>query len=56
MMPAGVLAPIPACMFFAFIERYLIQGLTAGGLKRCTGGRAGSPRAVFRATPRRCPS
>jgi multiple sugar transport system permease protein len=33
MMAAGVLALIPACMFFAFIQRYLVQGLTAGALK-----------------------
>lgn len=33
MMAAGVLALIPACMFFAFIQRYLIQGLTAGAIK-----------------------
>jgi multiple sugar transport system permease protein len=28
-----VLALIPACLFFAFIQRYLVQGLTAGALK-----------------------
>ena len=33
MMAAGVLALIPACIFFAFIQRYLVQGLTAGALK-----------------------
>jgi multiple sugar transport system permease protein len=33
MMAAGVLALIPACVFFAFIQRYLVQGLTAGALK-----------------------
>ena len=33
MMAAGVLALIPACLFFAFIQRYLVQGLTAGALK-----------------------
>ncbi len=33
MMAAGVLALIPACIFFAFIQRYLIQGLTAGAVK-----------------------
>ncbi len=33
MMAAGVLALIPACLFFAFIQRYLIQGLTAGAIK-----------------------
>ena len=33
MMAAGVLALIPACIFFAFIQRYLVQGLTSGALK-----------------------
>ncbi|MDW6022496.1 carbohydrate ABC transporter permease [Mesorhizobium sp. BAC0120] len=33
MMAAGVLALIPACLFFLFIQRYLIQGLTAGAVK-----------------------
>lgn len=33
MMAAGVLALIPACIFFAFIQRYLVQGLTAGAVK-----------------------
>jgi multiple sugar transport system permease protein len=33
MMAAGVLALIPACIFFTFIQRYLVQGLTAGALK-----------------------
>jgi multiple sugar transport system permease protein len=33
MMAAGVLALIPACVFFVFIQRYLVQGLTAGALK-----------------------
>ena len=33
MMAAGVLALFPACIFFAFIQRYLVQGLTAGALK-----------------------
>lgn len=33
MMAAGVLALIPACFFFAYIQRYLIQGLTAGAVK-----------------------
>jgi len=38
MMAAGVLAPIPACIFFAFIQRYLVQGLTAGALRGWGGG------------------
>jgi multiple sugar transport system permease protein len=29
----AVLALIPACILFAFIQRYLVQGLTAGALK-----------------------
>ena len=33
MMAAGVLALIPACIFFAFIQRYLVKGLTAGAVK-----------------------
>jgi multiple sugar transport system permease protein len=33
MMAAGVLALIPVCAFFAFIQRYLVQGLTAGAVK-----------------------
>ncbi len=33
MMAAGVLALIPACLFFAFVQRYLVQGLTAGAVK-----------------------
>jgi hypothetical protein len=33
MMAAGVLALIPACIFFAFIQRDLVQGLPAGALK-----------------------
>ena len=32
-MAAGVLARIPACLFFAFIQRYLVRGLTAGAVK-----------------------
>ena len=30
---AAVLALVPACLFFAFIQRYLVQGLTAGAIK-----------------------
>jgi multiple sugar transport system permease protein len=33
MMAAAVLALIPACLFFAMIQRYLVQGLTAGAVK-----------------------
>jgi multiple sugar transport system permease protein len=33
MMAAGVLALIPACLLFILIQRYLVQGLTAGALK-----------------------
>lgn len=33
MMAAGVLALIPACLFFVFIQKYLVQGLTAGAVK-----------------------
>ncbi len=33
MMAAGVLALIPVCAFFAFIQRFLVQGLTAGAVK-----------------------
>jgi multiple sugar transport system permease protein len=33
MMAAGTLALIPACVFFFLIQRYLVQGLTAGAVK-----------------------
>lgn len=33
MMAAGVLALAPVCVFFVFIQRYLVQGLTAGAMK-----------------------
>jgi len=33
MMAAGVMALIPACLFFAFIQRFLVKGLTAGAVK-----------------------
>lgn len=33
MMAAGVLALVPACLFFLLIQRYLVQGLTAGAVK-----------------------
>ncbi|HAT88030.1 MAG TPA: carbohydrate ABC transporter permease [Rhizobiales bacterium] len=33
MMAAGVLALIPSCLFFIFIQRYLVQGLTSGAVK-----------------------
>ena len=33
MMAAGVLALLPACLFFLLIQRYLVRGLTAGAVK-----------------------
>ena len=33
MMAATVLALIPACIFFALMQRYLVRGLTAGAVK-----------------------
>ena len=33
MMAAGVLALVPVCIFFFLIQRYLVQGLTAGAMK-----------------------
>jgi multiple sugar transport system permease protein len=33
MMAAGVLALIPACLFFFLIQRYLVRGLTAGAVE-----------------------
>lgn len=33
MMAAGCLALIPSCLFFIFIQRYLVQGLTSGAVK-----------------------
>jgi multiple sugar transport system permease protein len=33
MMAASVLALIPACLFFAVLQRYLVAGLTAGAIK-----------------------
>lgn len=33
MMAAGVLALIPSCLFFLFIQRYLVKGLTSGAVK-----------------------
>lgn len=33
MMAASTLALIPACLFFALLQRYLVAGLTAGGVK-----------------------
>ncbi|MFT4726264.1 MAG: multiple sugar transport system permease protein [Granulosicoccus sp.] len=33
MMAAGVLALVPSCLFFIFIQRYLVKGLTAGAVK-----------------------
>ena len=33
MMAAAVLALIPPAIFFSFIQRYLVRGLTAGAVK-----------------------
>jgi multiple sugar transport system permease protein len=33
MMAASVMALIPACLFFALLQRYLVAGLTAGAVK-----------------------
>jgi multiple sugar transport system permease protein len=33
MMAASVLALIPVCVFFVFLQRYLVTGLTAGAVK-----------------------
>ncbi len=33
MMAASILALIPACLFFAILQRYLVAGLTAGAIK-----------------------
>ena len=33
MMAAGTLALIPSCLFFALVQRFLVQGLTAGAVK-----------------------
>jgi len=33
MMAAGVLALLPVCVFFVFVQRYLVRGLTAGAMK-----------------------
>lgn len=33
MMAASVLALIPVCLFFMFLQRYLVTGLTAGAVK-----------------------
>lgn len=32
-MAAGSLALILSCLFFIFIQRYLVQGLTSGAVK-----------------------
>jgi multiple sugar transport system permease protein len=33
MMAASILALVPVCIFFAFLQRYLVSGLTAGAVK-----------------------
>jgi multiple sugar transport system permease protein len=33
MMAASMLGLIPACLFFALLQRYLVAGLTAGAVK-----------------------
>jgi multiple sugar transport system permease protein len=33
MMAAGIIALVPAFLFFVFIQKYLVQGLTAGAVK-----------------------
>jgi multiple sugar transport system permease protein len=33
MMAASVMALIPACLFFIYIQRYLVKGLTSGAVK-----------------------
>ena len=33
MMAASVMALVPVCIFFAFLQRYLVTGLTAGAVK-----------------------
>lgn len=33
MMAAGTLALVPSCLFFALVQRFLVQGLTAGAVK-----------------------
>jgi len=33
MMAASVLALVPVCVFFVFLQRYLVTGLTAGAVK-----------------------
>jgi multiple sugar transport system permease protein len=33
MMAAGIMALVPAFLFFIFIQKYLVQGLTAGAVK-----------------------
>ena len=35
MMAASVMALIPVCIFFAFLQRYLVTGLTAGKIYKC---------------------
>jgi len=33
MSAAGLIALLPACLFFAVIQRFLVAGLTAGAVK-----------------------
>ena len=33
MMAAAVLGLVPACLFFAILQRYLVAGLSAGAVK-----------------------
>ncbi len=52
MMAASVLALIPAVLFFVFIQRYLVQGLTAGGGEGVTRSAGRSYRSSSRWSPK----